>query len=174
MPQIFVKIKRHLYWLVTHFEIWAASPISAIIGSVRTESGRATARQPMWPGSRNRRVGPAALSQVALGLFWLFLQPNNSQCSNCQIRNTRISTASVTPIAWNPGEGPLRSFQSRLCHQFHLFYQVHIRLGCPHCSPRCFRYLHPNNSHGSSSPNRPAQPIGAFPKLHETRTLWQF
>jgi hypothetical protein len=26
------------------------------------------------------------------------LQPNNSQCSNCQIRNTRISTASVTPM----------------------------------------------------------------------------
>src|SRR5580704_14018855 len=40
--------------------------------------------------------GPAALPQVALGLFWLFLQPNNSQCSNCQIRNRRISTESVT------------------------------------------------------------------------------
>ena len=31
-------------------------------------------------------------------MFWLFLQPNNSQRSNCQIRNTRISTASVTPM----------------------------------------------------------------------------
>jgi hypothetical protein len=36
--------------------------------------------------------------QVALGLSWLFLQPNNSQCGNCQIRNTRISTAFVTPM----------------------------------------------------------------------------
>jgi hypothetical protein len=55
----------------------------------------------MWPGSWNRRFGPAALPQVALGpllVVWLFLQPNNSQCSNCQIRNTRISTASVTPM----------------------------------------------------------------------------
>jgi hypothetical protein len=34
--------------------------------------------------------------------------------------------------------------------------------------------LHPNNRHRSSSSNHPAQPIGAFPKLHETRTLWQF
>jgi hypothetical protein len=32
------------------------------------------------------------------GWVWLFLQPNNSQCGNCQIRNTRISTASVTPM----------------------------------------------------------------------------
>jgi hypothetical protein len=31
MPQIFVKIKRHLYWVVTHFEIWAASQISAVM-----------------------------------------------------------------------------------------------------------------------------------------------
>src|ERR1700746_3526263 len=57
-----------------------------------TEFGGATARQPMWPGSWSRRLGPAALPQVALGLFWLFwlfLQPNNSQCSNCQIRNRR-------------------------------------------------------------------------------------
>jgi hypothetical protein len=44
----------------------------------------------------------APRKQVALGLFWLswlFLQPNNSQCSNCQIRNTRNSTASATPCS---------------------------------------------------------------------------
>jgi hypothetical protein len=32
----------------------------------------------------------------------------------------------------------------------------------------------PKYRHRSSSSNRPAQPIGAFPKLYETRTLWQF
>jgi hypothetical protein len=47
MPQIFVKIKRHLYWVVAHFEIWAASQISAV-------------------------MGPAALPKVALDLFWMF------------------------------------------------------------------------------------------------------
>jgi hypothetical protein len=93
------------------------------------------------------------------GWVWLFLQPNNSQCGNCQIRNTRISTASVIPHARNPGEAPRRSFQSRLCHLFHLFYQVHIRLAPLHSSAGCFRYLHTHNSHRSSSSNRPAQPI---------------
>ena len=93
------------------------------------------------------------------GWVWLFLQPNNSQCGNCQIRNTRISTASVIPHARNPGEAPRRSFQSRLCHLFHLFYQVHIRLASLHGSAGCFRYLHTHNSHRSSSSNRPAQPI---------------
>jgi hypothetical protein len=60
----------------------------------------------MGPGSWNRRLGPAALPDCPFAnrspglfwMFWLFLQPNNSQCSNCQIRNTRISTASVTPM----------------------------------------------------------------------------
>jgi hypothetical protein len=32
------------------------------------------------------------------------LQPNNSQCGNCQIRNTRISTASVTPMLGIPAK----------------------------------------------------------------------
>ena len=60
----------------------------------------------MWSGSWNRRLGPAALPDCPFAnrspglfwMFWLFLQPNNSQCSNCQIRNTRISTESVTPM----------------------------------------------------------------------------
>ena len=60
----------------------------------------------MGPGSWNRRLGPAALSDCPFAnrspglfwMFWLFLQLNNSQFSNCQIRNTRISTASVTPM----------------------------------------------------------------------------
>jgi hypothetical protein len=70
------------------------------------QSRGATARQPMGPGSWNRRLGPAALPDCPFAnrspdlfwMFWLFLQPNNSRCGNCQIRNTRISTASVTPM----------------------------------------------------------------------------
>jgi hypothetical protein len=155
---------RSVKGVVTHFEIWGASQICAVMDqSHRIWQRNSSAAH--GPGSWNRRIG-------ALGLLWLFLQPNNSQSRNYQIRNTRISTASVTP-ARNPGEAPRRSSQSRHCHLFHLFYQVHIRLGSPHSSPRCFRYLHPNNSH-PALPNRPAQPIGAFPKLHQTRTLWQF
>ena len=92
----------------------------------------------MGPGSWNRRLGPAALpdrpyANRSPGLFWmvwLFLQPNNSQGRNCQIRNTRISTESVTPHVRNPRK-PRQSSQSRSCHLFHLFYQVHIRLGSP-------------------------------------------
>jgi hypothetical protein len=68
------------------------------------------------------------------------------------IRNTRISTASVTPHARNPGEAPRRSFQSRRCHLFHLFYQVHIRLGSPHSSAGCFRYLYPNRTIAPARP----------------------
>src|SRR5580704_10647258 len=60
----------------------------------------------MGPGSWNRRLGPAALPDCPFAnrspglfwMFWLFLQLNNSQFSNCQIRNTRIFTASVTPM----------------------------------------------------------------------------
>ena len=138
-----------------------------------TEFGRATARQPMWPGSWNRRLGPAALPQVALGLFWLFLQPNNSQCSNCQIRNRRISTASVTPCSesWGsatsvlpkPALSPVPPVLS-CAHQARFLPQL------------CWlsSLFAPKRPHRSSSSNRPAQPIGAFPKLHEARTLWQF
>jgi hypothetical protein len=100
MPQIFVKIKRHLYWVVTHFEIWAASQISAVMDQShriwQSNGSAAHVARFVW----NRRLGPAALPQVALDLFWkfwLFLQPGNSQFSNCQIRNTRISTEAVTP-----------------------------------------------------------------------------
>jgi hypothetical protein len=64
---------------------------------------------------------------VVLGHSWLFLQPDNSQCSNCQIRNTRTSTASVIPMLGIPGEAPSRSFQNQRRHLFHLFYQVQIR-----------------------------------------------
>jgi hypothetical protein len=128
-----------------------------------TEFGRATARQPMWPGSWNRRLGPAALPQVALGPFWLFLQPNNSQCSNCQIRNTRISTrpcppmlgilAKPTSVLPKPALSPAPPVLSG-AHQARFSRN----------SARCLRYLRPNNSHRSSSSNRPAQPIGALPK----------
>ena len=82
--------------------------------------------------------GLAASQMVVLGHSWLFLQPNNSQLSNCKIRNTRTSTAVCDPHAWNPGEAPGRSFQIRRCHLFHLFYQVQIRLGSPPNSRSCF------------------------------------
>jgi len=96
------------------FEIWAASQISAIS---LAEFGRATARQPMWPGSWNRRVGPVALplrKQVALGLCWLFLQPNNSQGSNCQIGNTRTFTASVIPVLGIPAKRQAGPFKAEI------------------------------------------------------------
>jgi hypothetical protein len=41
---------------------------------------------------------------VVLGHSWLFLQPNNSQFSNCQIRNTRTSTACVIPTLGIPAK----------------------------------------------------------------------
>jgi hypothetical protein len=53
--------------------------------------------------------------QVALGLlwpFWLFLQSNNSQYSNCQVRNTRISTASVTPMLGIPAKRHVGPFKA--------------------------------------------------------------
>ena len=49
------------------------------------------------PGGAGSTAGLPLRKQVALGRSWLFLQPNNSQCDNCQIRNTRTSTASVIP-----------------------------------------------------------------------------
>jgi hypothetical protein len=100
----------------------------------------------MGPGSWNRRVRPAASPDCPFAnrspglfwMFWLFLQPNNSQLSNCQNRNTKISTRVRDPHARNPGEAPDRFFQSRLCHLFHLFYQVHIRPGSLRSSAGCF------------------------------------
>src|SRR6202035_5207666 len=37
----------------------------------------------------------------------------------------------------------------------------------------CWLYLQRNNSHRSTSSGHPAPPIGAFPNVHELRTLWQ-
>jgi hypothetical protein len=39
-----------------------------------------------------------------LGHSWLLLQPKNSQFSNCQIRNTKISAASVIPMPGIPAK----------------------------------------------------------------------
>jgi hypothetical protein len=102
MPQIFVKIKRHLYWVVTHFEIWAASQIFRGYGSVLPESAeqRLGSRcgpvrvEPPVRGGSIATARPRPLLDV-----WLFLQPDNSQFSNCQIRNRRISTEAVTPCS---------------------------------------------------------------------------
>jgi hypothetical protein len=49
-------------------------------------------------------AGLPVRNQVALDLSWLFLQPNNSQCSNCQIRNTRTSNAFVIPMLEIPAK----------------------------------------------------------------------
>jgi hypothetical protein len=71
----------------------------------------------MWLGSWNRRVGPVALpvrKQVALGLCWLFLQPNNSQGSNCQIGNTRTFTASVIPVLGIPAKRQAGPFKAEI------------------------------------------------------------
>jgi hypothetical protein len=81
----------------------------------------------MWPGSSNRRVGPVALplrKQVALGLCWLFLQPNNSQGSNCQIGNTRTFTASVIPVLGIPAKRQAGPFKAEI-------------LTCSTCFIRC-------------------------------------
>jgi hypothetical protein len=69
------------------------------------------------------------------------LQPNNSQNSNCQIRNTRISTATVTPCSksWRratsvlpkPTLSPVPPVLSG-AHQARFSAQL----------SRCFRYLH--------------------------------
>src|SRR5271156_6321125 len=49
------------------------------------------------PGGAGSIAGLPLRKQIAFGRSWLFLQPNNSQCSNCQIRNTRTSAASAIP-----------------------------------------------------------------------------
>jgi hypothetical protein len=82
-------------------------------------------------GTAGSIAGLPLRKPVALGRCWLFLQPNNSQRSDCQIRNARTLTASLIPSLGNRREAPSRSFQSRSCHVFHLFYQVQIRLGSP-------------------------------------------
>ena len=99
---------------------------------------------------------------------WLFLQPGNSQFSNCQIRNTRISTEAVTRCSesWGRATSVLpKPISSPVPPVLSGAHQARFS----HSSSRCFRYLHPNNSHGSSSPNRPAQPIGAFLKRSTRR-----
>jgi hypothetical protein len=50
------------------------------------------------PPVRAGSIARLPFAKRSPGLFWLFLQSNNSQCSNCQIRNTRISAAAVTPM----------------------------------------------------------------------------
>jgi hypothetical protein len=52
MPQIFVKIKRHLYCVAPHFEIWAASQISEVMDFYRV-------RDAMLEIPANHRVGPS-------------------------------------------------------------------------------------------------------------------
>jgi hypothetical protein len=132
----------------------------------------------MGPGAWNRRLEPAALPDCPFANS----RPASSGCfcsqitANAVIAKSEIqgflprprppcseSRRSATPVLPKPTLSPVP-----------LFYQLHIRLGSPDSTAGCFRYLHPNNRHRSSSSNRPAQPIGAFPKLHETRTLWQF
>ena len=78
-------------------------------------------------------MGPVALpdrpSQTdALGRSWLFLQRNNSQTHNCRYKYEDLC-GPVIPMLRILGKAPGRSFQSQYCHLFHLFYQVHIRLG---------------------------------------------
>jgi hypothetical protein len=75
------------FLVVPHFEIGAASQISAVMDQSHRIL-QSTARQPMGPGSWIRRLRPAALPDCPFanrspGRFWLFLQPINSQCSNC-------------------------------------------------------------------------------------------
>ena len=119
----------------------------------------------MGPGSWNRRSGPAALpdrpfsrSPGLFSMFWLFLQPNNSQCGNCEIRNTRISTASLTPVLGSRAKrhiGPSKA-------DFVTCSTCFIR--CPSASVlstallAVFAICTHINSHRSSSSNRPAQP----------------
>jgi hypothetical protein len=67
MPQIFVKIKRHLYCVAPHFEIWAASQISEVMDFYRV-------RDAMLEIPANHRVGPSKAEIVT--------------CSTCFIRCT--------------------------------------------------------------------------------------
>ena len=140
-----------VFWVVPHFEIRAASQISAVMDQShriwQSNGSAANVARFVEPPAR-----AGSIATGPLGLFWLFLQPINSQCSNCQIRDIRIYTEFVTLRLGILGEAPRRSFQSRRRHLFHLFYQVHIRLGSCHSPPRCFRHLYLNISH-------PARPI---------------
>jgi len=61
-------------------------------------SGAQLARFVKPPVGAGSIAGLPLRKQVILDRSWLFLQPNNSQRSSCQIRNTRTSTASVVPI----------------------------------------------------------------------------
>jgi hypothetical protein len=102
-----------------------------------TEFGRATTRQPMWPGSEEPPVRAGSIATGHLGLFWLFLQPNNSQCSNCQIRNTRISTESVTLCSESWGSATSVLPKPSLSPVPPVL-SGHIRLGSPPSSPTVF------------------------------------
>ena len=63
------------------------------------------------PGGAGSIAGLPHRNQAALGLSWLFLQPNNSQCSNCQIRNTSVSRHSDDSI---PSLTVLRGLDPRI------------------------------------------------------------
>ena len=75
------------------------------------------------PGGAGSIAGLSLSKQVALDRSWLFLQPNNSQCSSCQVRNTKDFYRVCDPYAANPGKAPGWSFQNERCHLFYLFYQ---------------------------------------------------
>src|SRR5271155_4432156 len=79
------------------------------------------------PGGAGRIAGLPLRKQVALGRSWLFLQPNNSQCGNCQIRNTRTSTASVIPTLGIPAKRRGGPSKADVVPLFPLFYLVEIR-----------------------------------------------
>ena len=99
---------------MTQFEIWAASQI---FSSVSPNFAEERVGSPCGPVRGTVRWRPAALplrKQVALGLCWLFLQPNNSQGSNCQIGNTMTFTASVIPVLGNPAKRQAGPFKAEI------------------------------------------------------------
>ena len=148
-------------------KIWTASQISEVMDQShriwRSNGSAAHGARFVEPPVRAGSIARLPPSQTG--------RPTSSGCFCSQITANAVIAKSeiqdfyrVRDPLGNPGEVPRRSSQSRRCHLFHLFYQVHIRLGSLHSSAGCFRHLPPNNSHRSSSSNRPAQPHRRFPE----------
>jgi hypothetical protein len=119
----------------------------------------------------------SSISDIRVQYVWnygAFFKPLGEFISGlCQTAFTEWTSCSMA-VSHSPPfhHRQCRRFRNQRCHLFHLFYQVQIKLGSPRSSPislflsQIAALLHLVRS--------PGAPIGAFPKLHEKRTLWQF
>jgi hypothetical protein len=119
--------------------------------------------------------GPAASQMGVLGHSWLFLQPNNSQFSNCQIRNTRISSACVIPTLGIPAKRQAGPSKSDVVTCSTCFIRSRSGSVLPATLVAVFTVFCSEIS--TNAPPPPVTPGAAdqrFLEPDETLTLWQF